>query len=312
MRVTSSVEHRVRGRVWLLFAAVAGGGALYTHEAFDRHDDKRELRVASNAVSSVQPRAVPTARPYYGGGPLPEPTQQPSTPTVETRSTEPVEEAAPTPQPSVEPAPATTVVIVAAVDDAGPPPEDAPPAPEDTGVEDAAPQVVATAEDAGVTYDPNVPYITPVYAFPAPPGALVGALQPPPEPVGAGGTAANPSINMAGGSSAGIVGAGGTAATPSATMAGGTSNPGLVGAGGTAAEPSTTMAGGTSIGATGAGGLSGPVTVPGVNPFLGPQTAPFATTVVPFGGAAGVTPFMGVPWFMYVAPMGAFGAVPIQ
>lgn len=348
-------EHRVRGRVWLVLAMMAGAGSVYVNDVMERREDKRELRRASDV--RVEPTSVPTSWAPYGGGPYTPPqTAAPGPATDEVRATPDVpidtEETGPLRVADQDAAVADATVY--AVEDAA---ADAPPDVEDTGVvEDAAPEAaVVAAADAGVLYDPNVPYITPVYGFTVPLGA-VDPNQPLPQPTGAGGTAATPSANMAGGTSPSQAGAGGIAST--AAGAGGTTTPGLVGAGGTAAEPSSTMAGGTSIGATGAGGFSGTAptiaggqsgvvagaggtVAPGSlagetavgtaggtsvgnagavapapqvqNPFAPPLVGtPFAPQVNPFFapvpfGVVPVTPFVGNPFFFFVAPMGAFG-----
>jgi len=329
----SIVEHRIRARVWLVLATLAGGGAVYVNDAMQEREAVRrgrEARVETTATPPSRAGGPITTTPYV---PPPEPYVPPeATEEPAPRAAEPEDagDAGPLAR-AEEDAGAAAVAEDAAVAVAA---EDAAvvAAAEDTGVADAAPEggvdLAAVLADAGIAYDPNVPYVTPVFGVPLEPGAVAAAQgQQLPQPVGAGGTAETPTVTMAGGtSSPGLVGAGGTAAEPSASMAGGTSQ-GIVGAGGTVAVPSADMAGGTSIGAAGAGGTTvgnaGAVSPFGqqpINPFVpsltgtpfAPQVNPFMNPAVPFGVAPGFNGFVGVPFFFFVPPLGAFGAVPVQ
>lgn len=328
-------EHRVRGRVWLVLAMMAGAGSVYVNDVMDRREDKRELRRASDV--RVEPTSVPTAWAPYGGGPYTPPeTAAPGPATDEARATPdvPIDTEETGPMRAADQDAAVADATVYAVEDVAPDAADT----EDTGiVEDAAPEAaIVAAADAGVLYDPNVPYITPVYGFPVPLGA-VDPSQPLPQPSGAGGTAATPSANMAGGSSQSQAGAGGIAST--AAGAGGTTTPGLVGAGGTAAEPSSTTAGGTSIGTSGAGGISGTAptiaggqsgVVAGAGGTVDPSVTAAGGTAVgtaggtTFGSAGAVAPpvqnpfappLVGTPFAPqvnpFIAPVTPFGVVPV-
>jgi len=267
-------EHRVRGRVWLALSLLAGAGAVYVHDAADARGDERDLHRAAKVSLQAKP-------PAYGGGPsVAAPyvavEEESTAPSESRKEEEPVAMSAAADamvdEVVVDAAAPGDASVDAAVEDAAPPEQDAAP-------EDAGPPMTAAAGDAGVRYDPNAPYVTPIYTLPVTPGAF--AAPPVPAPNGAGGTAAVPSADMAGGTPIGATGAGGTA----------------IGTGG---------AGGATIGATGAGGTAvgpGVSSVP-VNPFAAQ------------GVVESPTPFVGVPfaypygYFFYVPPVGAFGGVP--
>jgi len=320
-------EHRIRGRVWVALGILAGAGAVYVNGAVETRNEVRELRRAATAQTTTE---AP-----YGGGPQPTvpyatpnvaaeeqaeaPTRKTSTQTEETESPR----YATADDAAVSSIATTTVATPADVGDGGVPkevedvaaPTDDVGVAEDTGpAEDAMAQVIAAAAEAGVLIDPNVPYVTPIYATPIAAGAEPFPAQSFPEPTGAGGTAATPSVEMAGGTSIGASGAGGIGLSPNVTMAGGTSI-GATGAGGGTQGPSVTNAGGTPVGNAGATVLA-PSTVPfgatvpfGGIPFATP-VSPFMTPVSPFMAPQGFSPFMMNPYsyFIYVPPIGAWGA----
>ena len=330
-------EHRIRGRVWVALGILAGVGAVYVNGAIETRNEVREAQRVSIARAMTQ-TATP---PPYGGGP--QPTVSYATPNVaaEEQAAAPTRTTSTRTEETEAPRTAVTATTVAApVEDGGAPPpiEDAAAPPtedagvvedtgpgvaEDTGPEaDAMAQVIAAAAEAGVIIDPNVPYLTPVYATPIPAGAEPFPAQSFPEPTGAGGTAAVPSVDMTGGTPIGAAGAGGIGLAPNVTMAGGTSI-GAAGAGGGTEGPSVTNAGGVPVGNAGATILNPPATIPfgatvpfggvpfasPVSPFMTP-VSPFMTPVSPFMAPQGFAPFMMNPYsyFIYVPPIGAWGA----
>lgn len=278
----SPSEHRVRGRVWLALSLLTGAGAVYVHDAAGARGDERDLLRAARVSLQSEPKVL-----SYGGGP------SVAAPYI-------VEEERAAPSESREEEASSVVAMTAAADamveevvvDAVAPGdasldaavEDAAPPEQDAAPEDAGPAMTAAARDGGVLYDPNAPYVTPIYALPVPPGAA----SPVPAPVGAGGTATVPGADMAGGTTIGAAGAGGTTI-------------GTAGAGGTSIG--VTGAGGTSIGVSGAGGTAVGPGAP-VNPFA-------AQGVVESPPGFGAVPFVyPYGYFFLVPPGGAFGGVP--
>lgn len=258
-----SDERRIRGRVWLLWAAIVGAGLIWVDRSLIREEpETRNVRPFTHAEGreeSLPVEAVGPARPY-GGGPSVETPTVIETPASSAPSSA-TEEGYPIPVPSFTPAlpveqeagtvdaaPDATAEVAqeASTEDAFV--EDATP-PEDTG----APQV-ATAEDAEPY--PNVPYVVPLPILPAvelppvseAPQTLAGS------PIGATGAGGNAiGLGGAGGSTIGIGGAGGTAI-------------GVGGAGG-AVTPGVGLGGGTAIGIAGAPAPFTPFGVPMLTPF---------------------------------------------
>jgi len=192
-------EARVRARVWLLLAAITGAGSLYVNDRMERADDRRALRNAITALNRVAPAHVP---PAIGGGP------------VETAPEPIVHEyavgMAPAPVTIEEEPPAVEFVVERAVlADAGPPVAEASVATVEvasvvTVVESEPPTAkVASAVDAGILYDPNVPYVFPLFAAPIIPYEPASVI---PLGFGAGGML-TPSTTMAGGTGFGLAGA---------------------------------------------------------------------------------------------------------
>jgi len=192
---------------------MAGAGSIYAHGAMDRSEDKRELRVASNVVTAVEPRATWT--PWsVGGGPTFEP-QTYFTPTDEQPllATEAGEAEAGTIEDASVDAIVDAIVVEVALEEVG---ADVI-GPVDVGpVEDAGAPPMAIV-DAGAM--PNVPYVAPVFVFQPPQEALtenfpVGPLGS--TSVSAGAGALSPSVAPAGGTLVGN--AGGTATGPGVTQ----------------------------------------------------------------------------------------------
>lgn len=227
-------ERRIRGRVWLLFAAAAGAFSLWYAET----REPRKARAPREEPAFVSEMSTTAERPQpYGGGPVEVVPEEPQVP-----------EGMPIPVPSVVPAQAEVGVPDLATPDIAPSDvalidvaSEGMVAIEDTaedGSDDTAepPQQIATAEEV-----PNVPYVLPLTVVPEVPPAE----QPDRTPT-AGGTAISPT------------GAGGTAVgTVTGTLVGS--------AGGTAVG----SAGGTSTGTAGA--LSSPVNP---TPFFTPAIPP--------------------------------------
>lgn len=264
-----SDERRIRGRVWLLWAAIVGAGLIWADLSVIREEPKtRNARVARE--ESVPVEAVGPARPY-GGGPVVE-TPPIETPASATPTSAASEEGYPIPVPSFTPAMPVEQeagTVDAAADVTAEVIEEAPI--EDAVVEDTAPPEdtgapqVAAAEDAEPY--PNVPYVVPIPVLPPvelppvseTPQTLAGS------PIGAAG---------AGGTAIGVGGAGGTAI--GAGGAGGTTI-GAGGAGGTV-TPGIGIGGGTAVGSAGA---ISPFTPIAPTPFGVPMLTPFGWILVP-------------------------------
>lgn len=200
----------MRGRVWLVLAALTGAGSLYVNDHMERADDRRALRAAIEAVGKVTPRFVPRAT---GGGPVEAAPPTPATAEYAVGMTTaplPVEE---------EPPVVEFVVERAALADA------APPVVADVSIVTAEvapiivlpvvtepPPKVASVDDAGILYDPNVPYVFPIFVAPnvsygVAPSITTGPLGSTPAGIGGAGGMVTPSVTMAGGTAVGFAGA---------------------------------------------------------------------------------------------------------
>lgn len=256
-------ERRIRGRVWLLFAAAAGAFSLWYAETREPRKARapREEPAFVSEMTNTPVRTQP-----YGGGP------------VEVVAEEP--EGMPIPVPSIVPAQVevgvpdvSTPEILGDVPDPDVASEGMVAA-EDAAEDTEEPPQIAQAEPAA-SAAPNVPYVLPLAVVPGVPPAE----QPDRAPT-LGGTAI--SASGAGGTSVGNV---------AGTIVGSAGGTAVGSAGGTAVG----TAGGTAVGSAGA--LSSPV-----NPFPFTPALP-PPRPIPIGGTTNIVPVLTPwGWFLVQLP----------
>jgi hypothetical protein len=313
MRRQQLMEHRVRGRVWLVLAVIAGIGSLKVHDAVEARDDTRALRGVSDFNVAAE---IDTSSPVSGGA------VAALTPGVPSASREAPLSAAPV---TIEDGPRDGVTTEHTAQQGGVANTETSERSDAVVTGDRGGAVVTSDRGGAV---PGGVYTPPIYYLGAPTYGGVRGVDPAvvevlPQPAGAGGTAATPSIEMAGGNTIGTdgaggneigaAGAGGTSADSQTQPLGGvvaggpTFFPEPAGAGGTAATPSINMAGGTSIGADGAGGTAigaggaGAISSAPAGAAFSGQSAFAVPTIAPNVGVPFV-PFSYPFFFVYVPP----------